>query len=88
LLAGHQRRFILGKFCIIAETAVNKGLGMLQMSVATFRYEIWLCAGIDGRPRPLPYDRELIGNGEARHHVADLFTVDRVTLYLALAATG
>jgi len=27
--------FTKGKFCIIAETPVNKELGMLQMSVAT-----------------------------------------------------
>ena len=40
------------------------------------------------KPKPTPqqieHARELIDQGEARHHVADLFTVDRVTLYRAL----
>jgi hypothetical protein len=32
----------------------------------------------------IEHARELIDQGEARHPVADLFTVDRVTLYGAL----
>jgi hypothetical protein len=30
--------FTQGKFCIIAETPANKGLGTLQMSVAQYGY--------------------------------------------------
>jgi hypothetical protein len=35
-------RFTKGTFCIIADTPVNKGLGMLQMSVAQLIHEIRL----------------------------------------------
>ncbi len=36
-------------------------------------------------PQQVEHARALIDNGEARQHVADLFSVDRVTLYRALA---
>lgn len=36
-------------------------------------------------PQQIAHARELIDKGEARHHVADLLSVDRVTLYRALA---
>jgi hypothetical protein len=35
-------------------------------------------------PQQITHARELIHNGEARHHVAALLNVDRVTLYRAL----
>src|ERR1039457_4867133 len=46
--------FAKGKFCIIAGRPVNKGLGMLQMSVQNRGHEIRLCASIEGRPEPGP----------------------------------
>lgn len=36
-------------------------------------------------PQQITHARELIEKGEARHHVADLLSVDRTTLYRALA---
>jgi len=35
-------------------------------------------------PQQIEHARELIDNGEARHHIADLLNVNRVTLYRAL----
>jgi hypothetical protein len=35
-------------------------------------------------PQQITHARELIDKGEARHHVAALLKVDRVTLYRAL----
>src|ERR1035441_4760054 len=46
--------FAKGKFCIIAGRPVNKGLGMLQMSVQNGGHEIRLCPRLDGRPDPCP----------------------------------
>jgi len=37
-------------------------------------------------PQQIEHARELIDNGEARHHVANLLCVGRVTLYRALVA--
>jgi DNA invertase Pin-like site-specific DNA recombinase len=37
-------------------------------------------------PQQIAHARELIDRGEARHHVANLLNVDRVTLYRALVA--
>src|SRR5580692_178560 len=36
-------------------------------------------------PEQIEHARELIDKGEARHHIANLLSVDRVTLYRALA---
>jgi hypothetical protein len=35
-------------------------------------------------PQQIEHARELIDKGEARHHIANLLSMDRVTLYRAL----
>jgi hypothetical protein len=42
-----------GKFCVIAETPVNKGLGMSQMSVAQLIHEIRLTHVSRDYPHPV-----------------------------------
>jgi DNA invertase Pin-like site-specific DNA recombinase len=72
LLAELERSLISERTCAGVKAAKRRGVAFGRKRKLT--------------PQQIAHARELIDRGEARHHVANLLNVDRVTLYRALVA--